>query len=68
MNPQDPVRTVRVVSYPSRIATLRDLAIILVCVALLLGTFAELFLRVREVPPSGATVTDRHLSACVSLR
>jgi hypothetical protein len=50
MIPYEPVRTIHVIERPSRLATLRDLAVILVCAAILIGTVADLLLRARQPP------------------
>lgn len=59
MTHHDPVRILHVTPCPSRIATARDLLIILVCAAILLGTFGELLLPAREPPPPAAPAAAR---------
>ena len=56
MSPHEPVRVpvIHVTQPPSRLAAARDLAIILVCAAILLGTLAELFVAARQPPPGVA--------------
>ncbi len=46
----EPVRILEVRARRSRIAIARDVAIILVCAAILVGTLADVFLRAREAP------------------
>jgi hypothetical protein len=62
MIPYEPVRTIHVLERPSRLATLRDLAAILRCAAILLGTVADLLLRVSQphrVAPAAAASVSR---------
>jgi hypothetical protein len=67
MTPQEPLRVpvIHVTQPPSRLAAARDLAIILVCVAILLGTLAELFVAARR--PAAAVAPTSVASEHVSL-
>jgi len=56
MTDREPVRTLLVRERPSRLAAARDLAIILVCAAILVGTFAELLAPARTPPPAAPAV------------
>ncbi len=51
MDRPDPIRIIHVGTPRSRLGTVRDVAIILVCAALLVGTLADLVLGSRPPPP-----------------
>jgi hypothetical protein len=52
MTVHEPVR-LELRERPSRIAIVRDVAIILVCAAILLGTIADVLFRARDAPARG---------------
>ncbi len=54
MDRHEPLRIIHVAPPPSRLATIRDVAIILVCAALLLGTIADALLSARRPDPPPA--------------
>jgi hypothetical protein len=67
MTTHEPVRVpvIHVTHPPSRLAAARDLAIILVCVAILLGTLTELFVAARRPAPPAvapASAPAEHVS------
>ncbi len=58
MEPREPIRIIHVAERRSRLATIRDVAIILVCAALLLGTIADVLLAPRPADPPPARTTS----------
>ncbi len=63
MDRPQPLRIIHLASPRSRIATIRDVAIILVCAALLLGTIADIVLARRQT----ASSVPARTTSCVSM-